>query len=386
MRTEVAIVGGGPAGLLLAHLLHQAGVATVVLEQRSREAVEHTIRAGVLEQGTVDLLGATGLGERLSRDGVVHHGIELRFGGRGHRIPLSELTGGRAITLYPQHEVLRDLISARLVAGGPLLFGARVTHLDNSPGRLPRLRYEQQGIETTLNCDFVVGCDGFHSIVRSAIPQRREFQTTYPFAWYGILQEGPPLAPELIYTHHARGFALASTRTPSLQRLYLQCPPDTQSEDWSDAHIRHELGLRLATADGAPITCCGKIIQKDVVAMRSFVCETMRHGRLLLAGDAAHIVPPTGAKGMNLALNDIRLLAPALVSAVRHGDDQLLQQYPADSLVRIWRAQRFSGWMTRLLHQMEDADPYQQRLQQTELERLVSSRAAALALAEEYVG
>ncbi len=387
MQTQVGIVGAGPAGLLLSHLLQQAGIESVVLEQRSQVDVESTIRAGVLEQGTVDLLCAVGVGERLRREGVVHHGIELRFNGRAHRVPLSELTNGRSITLYAQHEVLRDLIAARAAAGGTLLFESKVGAIHAADSTQPALRYEHRGRFEQLRCDFVVGCDGFHSLVRAAIPAavRREYQTSYPFGWFGILLEAPCLAPELIYARHARGFALVSTRSATLQRLYFQCDPQERIGNWPDEKIREELQRRLTTEDGWTLGE-GAIVQKDVVAMRSFVCETLRHGRLLLAGDAAHIVPPTGAKGMNLALNDVRLLAEGLRDFYRSGLERELQRYSQKCLERVWRAQRFSWWMTSMLHRFNDDDLYRQRLQLAELENVVNSRAAATALAEDYVG
>ncbi len=387
MQTQVGIVGAGPAGLLLSHLLHLAGIESVVLEQRSQADVESTVRAGVLEQGTVDLLCAVGIGERLRREGAVHHGIELRFNGRAHRIPLSELTKGRCITLYAQHEVLKDLIAARLAAQGTVLFESNVGAIHASDSLQPALRYEHRGRFEQLRCDFVVGCDGFHSLVRAAIPAaaRREYQTTYPFGWLGILLVAPRLAPELIYARHARGFALVSSRSATLQRLYFQCDPQERVGNWPDEKIRDELQRRLNTHDGWSLGE-GAIVQKDVVAMRSFVCETLRHGRLLLAGDSAHIVPPTGAKGMNLALNDVRLLAHALDEFYRSGRETELLKYPEKCLERVWRAQRFSWWMTSMLHRFNDDDLYHHRLQLAELENVVNSRAAATALAEDYVG
>lgn len=387
MHTQVAIVGAGPAGLLLAHLLDEAGIASVVLEQRSRLEVETTIRAGVLEQGTVDLLRAHGLAARLQVEGAVHAGIELRFDGRRHRVPLAELTGGRTITVYAQHEVLKDLIAARVAAEAAPLFESRVTGIHCADSARPLLSFERNGASGQVRCDFVVGCDGFHGLVRQAIPLalRREYQAIHPFGWFGILLEAPRLSPELVYTRHARGFALVSTRSETLQRLYFQCEPDERITTWSDDRILAELARRLETRDG-PVAVHGRVVQRDLVAMRSFVCETMRHGRLLLAGDAAHIVPPTGAKGLNLAVNDVRLLAEALGEFYRAGRETGLQQYPARCLARVWRAQRFSVWMTHLLHRAPDDDPYRQRLQLAELDHVVGSRSAAAALAEDYVG
>ena len=318
MRTQVGIVGAGPAGLLLSHLLHLEGIESVVLEVRTRDEIEGTIRAGVLEQGTVDLLNQIGVGTRMQREGFVHHGIELRFDGRGHRIDLSGLTGGKSITLYAQHEVIKDLVQARLDAGGAIEFSAHDVTLHGIDTESPTIRYRRGDSVRALECDFIAGCDGFHGVSRAAIPDavRTDYSRTYPFGWFGILTQAPPSSPELIYAHHERGFALVSTRSPTLQRLYLQCDPHDRVEHWNDERIRAEFRARLATRDGwAPIE--GPVIQKNMVAMRSFVCEPMQHGRLFLAGDAAHIVPPTGAKGLNLAVADVRVLAHALVEHYR---------------------------------------------------------------------
>ncbi len=318
MRTQVGIVGAGPAGLMLSHLLHRQGIESVVIDNRSRADIEATIRAGVLEQGTVDLLSDLGVGERMRREGAVHHGIELRFAGRGHRIDLYELTGGKAITVYAQHEVIKDLVAARLGGGGTIVFDAEAVSVHELDRTAPVIRYRQGGVGADLDCDFVAGCDGFHGICRAAIPQseRKEFSRVYPFGWFGILTRAPPSSRELIYTHHQRGFALVSTRSPDIQRLYFQCDPHDEVGNWSDERIWAEFRARLATHDGwTPRE--GPVIQKNIVAMRSFVCETMRYGRLFLAGDAAHIVPPTGAKGLNLAVADVRVLAQALAGVLR---------------------------------------------------------------------
>ncbi|HEY6098626.1 MAG TPA: 4-hydroxybenzoate 3-monooxygenase, partial [Anaeromyxobacter sp.] len=306
MRTQIAIVGAGPAGLFLSHLLHREGIESVVLESRSREAIESTVRAGVLEQGTVDLMGELEVADRMRREGVVHHGIELRFNGRGHRIPLSELTGGRAITLYAQHEVIKDLVKARIERGGRILFDARGIGVEGIDGDAAAVRFLREGREEVLSCDYVAGCDGFHGVCRDALPRgaRTEYVRSYPFAWFGILARVPRLSPELIYASHDRGFALASTRSSAVQRLYVQCDPHDQVSDWPDERLWAELRARLATEDGFRIAD-GPILQKDVIGMRSFVVEPMQHGRLFLAGDAAHIVPPTGAKGLNLAVADV---------------------------------------------------------------------------------
>jgi p-hydroxybenzoate 3-monooxygenase len=387
MRTQVGIVGAGPAGLLLSHLLQREGIDSIVLDNRSRADIEATVRAGVLEQGTVDLLQALGLGERMRREGAIHHGIELRFAGRGHRIDLSELTGGKAITVYAQHEVLKDLVAARLDAGGTIVFGAEDVSVHDLDCTAPVVRYRHADAAAELTCDFIAGCDGFHGICRPAIPQsaRSEFSRVYPFGWFGILTRAQPSSHELIYTHHRRGFALVSTRSPDIQRLYLQCDPHDVVTNWSDDRIWAEFRARLATHDGwAPRE--GPVIQKNIVAMRSFVCETMRYGRLFLAGDAAHIVPPTGAKGLNLAAADARLLAQAVAAFYADGRHDLLDSYPATALRRIWRAEHFSWWMTSMLHQFPGNDPFQERLQIAELGYVTGSRAKAVTLAENYVG
>jgi p-hydroxybenzoate 3-monooxygenase len=387
MRTQVGIVGAGPAGLFLSLLLHREGIESVILESRSREAVEATIRAGVLEQGTVDLMNELGVGERMRREGMVHHGIELRFNGRGHRIPLSELTGGRAITLYAQHEVIKDLLQARLAAGGQILFEAEGMAVEDAQSRTPSVRFIHGGTEQTLHCDFVAGCDGSHSVCRNAIPPqaRTEYARAYSFAWFGILAQIPRLSNELIYTRHERGFALLSTRSPELQRLYVQCDPHDRVSDWPDDRIWSELRARTATADGWTLKE-GPITQKDVIPMRSYVLEPMQYGRLFVAGDAAHIVPATGAKGLNLAVADVRVLARALAQRYATGAVDALERYSQTCARRVWNAERFSLRMTTMLHRLEEDDPFHRRLQLAELEYTVSSRAAATALAENYVG
>jgi p-hydroxybenzoate 3-monooxygenase len=385
MRTQVAIIGAGPAGLLLGQLLHRAGIDTVILEARSRQYVEERIRAGVLEQGTADTLREAGVGARMAAQGLVHHGIELRFDGRGHRIDFADLVG-KAVTVYGQHEVVRDLIAARVAAGAPLLFEAEGVALHDLAGSRPAVTYRHAGAEHRLDCDFIAGCDGFHGLCRAAIPHDAltVFERVYPFAWLGILAEAPPPAEELIYARHARGFALASMRAPMISRHYLQCAPEEDLAGWPDERIWDELERRLA-GDGTELAR-GRIFQKGVTAMRSFVVEPMRHGRLFLAGDAAHIVPPTGAKGMNLAVADVRVLVRALLAHFRDGRDDLLETYSATCLARIWRVQRFSWWMTSMLHRFDDDDAFEHHVQLAELEYVVHSRAAATALAENYVG
>jgi p-hydroxybenzoate 3-monooxygenase len=388
MRTQVGIIGAGPAGLLLAHLLRLRGIESVVLETRSREEIEATIRAGVLEQGTVDLLNESGVGERMRREGMRHEGVILRFGGQSHRIHLSELTGGRSITVYAQHEVIRDLVKARLDAGGPILFGVKDVSVLDLDTALPKIRFhDAQGETRELACDYIAGCDGFHGVSRPAIPSRtrKEFTRVYPFGWFGILVEAPPATEELIYAYHDRGFALVSTRSPQIQRLYLQCDPNDETSAWPDARIWEELDMRLAGTDGFRLTE-GRIFQKGVIAMRSFVVEPMRHGRLFLAGDAAHIVPPTGAKGLNLAAADVRVLARALDEFYKSGRSDLLDQYSDTALRRVWRAEHFSWWMTSMLHHFHDESPFHHRLQLSQLRYVTGSRAAATMLAENYVG
>jgi p-hydroxybenzoate 3-monooxygenase len=386
MRTQVGIVGAGPAGLMLARLLQLQGIEAVVLEARSREHVEQRIRAGVLEQGTVDLLAEAGVGDRMRREGLVHHGIELQFGGERHRIPLSDLAGGRSIVVYGQTEVVKDLIDARLASGAPLLFEVSGVSVHDLEGERPRIRYEHDGSPHELECDFIAGCDGFHGVCRGSIPDGvlRTYQRDYPFGWLGILAAVAPSSDELIYAHHERGFALHSLRSPELSRLYVQCRPDEDIADWPDARIWEELQMRLGL-DGWTLAE-GEVLEKGVTGMRSFVAEPMRHGRLYLAGDAAHIVPPTGAKGLNLAIADVRVLAAAIAGWAASGSTALLDAYSDTCLRRIWRAEHFSWWMTSMLHLVPDADPFERQLQLSQLRNVVSSRAAATVLAENYVG
>ena len=388
METQVGIVGAGPAGLLLAHLLHRQGIESVVLEARSRDYVEARVRAGVLEQTTVDLLDSAGVAERLHREGLVHHGLELRFDGRGHRIDFSELTGGRAITVYGQQEVVKDLIAARLRDGGDLRFEVQDVTLHDLETEGPLVRFRHDGAEQELRCDVIAGCDGFHGISRPTIPdgELRIYEREYPFAWLGILAEVAPSSEELIYCHHDRGFALHSMRSPTLTRLYLQCAPDADIEEWPDERIWEELQTRLATADGDFVLEQGALVEKGITPMRSFVAEPLRHGRLFLAGDAAHIVPPTGAKGLNLAAADVRVLSEALGAWYDSGDETGLDAYSDTCLRRVWRVQHFSWWMTSMLHRFGGDDPFEPRLQRSQLHYVVSSRAAATTLAENYVG
>jgi p-hydroxybenzoate 3-monooxygenase len=386
MRTQVAIIGAGPAGLLLSHLLHLKGIESVVLETRSREEIESTIRAGVLEQGTMDILTDTGVGERMKREGALHHGIELAFGGRRHRIDLTELTG-QAITVYAQHEVIKDLVAARLAAQGQLLFEVSGTTIEGVDTDKPRVRFLHAGEQHTLEADFIAGCDGFHGVSRPAIPEskRQDYQRVYPFGWFGVLVEAPPSSDELIYAQHERGFVLVSTRSPTVQRLYFQCDPKDSVDNWSDDRIWNEFHCRLENGDGWRLKE-GKIFQKGIIGMRSFVSTPMQHGRLFLAGDAAHIVPPTGAKGLNLAVGDVKRLAEGIEDFYRKSSEEGLASYTELALKRIWRAEYFSWWMTSMLHTFEDASPFQRQIQRAELENVVNSRALSTALAENYVG
>ena len=382
MRTQVGIVGAGPAGLLLAHLLHLRGIESVVLDVQSRAAIEQTIRAGILEQGTADLLRDAGVGARMARESTVHHGINLAFEGGLHRIDLTGLSGGRSVVVYPQHEVLVDLIAQRLADGGDLRFGVADVAVDGIEGE-PSITFTHDGAAQRLECDFVVGADGSHSQCRKLVTGRRDFFRQYPFAWFGILAEAPPSYDELIYAHSDRGFVLVSTRSPTVQRLYFQCDPATAVDDWSDDRIWAEFAARLAPA-GVKVQD-GPIFKKDVLQFRSFVAEPMQRGRLFLVGDAAHTVPPTGAKGLNLAVADVRVLERAL-GAWYSGDTTPLAAYTATALRRVWRVQWFSWWMTSMLHRFSDASDFDLRRQVAELQLVTSSEAVARTLAEHYVG
>jgi p-hydroxybenzoate 3-monooxygenase len=388
MRTQVGIVGAGPAGLLLSHMLHLEGISSVILESRSREAIEATIRAGVLEQSTVDLMKEIGAGERLAREGFVHHGFELRFGGRGHRIDLHDLAKGRVITVYAQHEVLKDLIAVRLATGGEIHFEAKVTALEDVTTASPKIRFTgKDGKAGTLDCDFLAGCDGTYGVSRAAVPAgsvRKDYFRVYPFGWFGILAKAPPSSDELIYTHHDRGFALISTRSPEVQRMYFQCDPNDRIDSWSDDRIWAELQARVGT-EGFRLKE-GPIFQKGIIPLRSFVCEPMQHGRLFLAGDAAHSVPPTGAKGLNLAAADVFVLARALSAYYDKGTSELLEAYSSIVLRRVWRGQYFSWWMTSMLHRFHDGNEFDVKRQLAELDLVTTSPAAATSLAENYVG
>jgi p-hydroxybenzoate 3-monooxygenase len=372
---------------MLSHLLHLQGIESVVLEARSRQHVEERVRAGILEQGTVDLLNETGVGGRMMRQGLVHHGIELQFARRRHRIDFQELTGGKSVMVYAQHEVLKDLIEARVAAKGQLLFDVEDVSVSELDGDTPRIKFRKDGAAQELSCDFIAGCDGFHGVCRPSLPAGvlKVFERIYPFAWLGILAQAPPSSKELIYAYHDSGFALLSMRSPEISRLYLQCAPDEDMADWPDARIWQELHTRLECIEGWKLAE-GPVLQKGITGMRSFVVEPMQYGRLFLAGDSAHIVPPTGAKGLNLAVADIRVLARALGEYYASGKTELLESYSATCLRRVWKVQRFSWWMTSMLHRFSEENAFDQRRQLAELDYVTSSRAAAVSLAENYVG
>ncbi|MFJ1878154.1 4-hydroxybenzoate 3-monooxygenase [Streptomyces chartreusis] len=387
MRTTVGIIGGGPAGLLLARLLHRAGIDCVVLEARTREYVEARQRAGMLEQGTVDALREADAAERLTAEGLVHQGIELRFDRERHHIDFPALTGGRTVTIYAQTEIVKDLVALQLADGPPLLFEAEALAVEEPESAMPAVRFVHEGREHTLTCDWIAGCDGFHGIARDAFPAGagRSYAHEYPYSWLGVMAEVAPSGDELIYARGERGFALHSMRSPSVSRLYLQVPNGTAPDDWPDESIWDELAARFAI-DGDWTLERGPITAKSVTSMRSYVHEPMRHGRLLLAGDAAHIVPPTGAKGLNLAVSDVRVLARALIELHRTGDTQLMDRYSELCLQRVWQATRFSDDMTRMLHAQPDGDAFDHRMQLARLRRITASRHAAAELAVNYSG
>ena len=384
-RTQVGIVGAGPAGLMLAHLLHQAGVDSVAVDSRSRAEIEQTHRAGILERDSVRLLVDTGVSDRVLREGYQHEGIALRFNGVSHRIDFEDLVGS-SVWLYPQTDVFMDLANARDRDGGDVRFGVTGTRVVDMTGDCPGiLCTDADGVEQEIRCDILVGADGSRSMTRHDIPDRRQYYREYPFAWFGILCEAPPSAPELIYTRSDRGFALISQRTDAIQRMYFQCPPDERVEDWSSDRIWEELQSRLSGEDDFSLTE-GRILEKSVLPFRSFVCEPMRYGNLLLAGDAAHTVPPTGAKGLNLALADVRVLAEVLEQVIVQGKREALDDYTPRALARVWKAQHFSYWMTTMLHASDDASEFDVRRQLGELAAVTGSEHGAAYLAEAYTG
>jgi p-hydroxybenzoate 3-monooxygenase len=386
MRTQVGIVGAGPAGLMLSHLLNLQSIGSVVLEARSREYVEQRVRAGVLEQATVELLRESGLAGRLDREALIHHGIELRFDGSGHRIALTDLSG-RSIWIYGQQEVVKDMIAARLDAGGAIHFDVEDVEISGIDSTTPTIRFRANGEVEELACDVVAGCDGFHGVSRDAVPPGvlHEYHREYPFAWLGIVAAVAPSTDELIYAYHDRGFALHSLRSPEISRLYIQVPPKEDIEEWPDDRIWQELRMRLASDDGWTLQD-GPVIEKSIAAMRSFVAEPMQHGRLFLAGDAAHIVPATGAKGLNLAIHDVYVLAGALATWYATGDGEEMDRYSERCLRRVWRVQEFSSSMSAMLHRLPDDDGFVGRLQRAQLAYVCGSAAAATSLAENYVG
>ena len=384
-RTQVAIIGAGPSGLLLSQLLQRQGIDSVVLEQRSREHVEARIRAGVLEQGTVDLLEEAAAAARLRREGLVHDGLELAFSGQVHRIDLKSF-GGRSMTVYGQTEITRDLADARLAAGGRICYESHQVTPIHFDGKRPRVSFLRNGAPEDLECDFIAGCDGFHGVSRQSVPPTamQTYECLYPYWWLGLLADTPPVSSELIYANHSRGFALCSMRSRTRSRYYLQCTSQDRLEQWSEARFWDELRLRIPQAY-ADRLIVGPSLEMGFAPLRSFAVEPMQFGRLFLVGDAAHIVPPTGAKGLNLAAADVRVLYQALVEYFRSGSDSLLAAYSRTALARIWKAMRFSWWLTTLLHRLSD-DAFAYRLQIAELEYLCRSRAASTVLAENYLG
>lgn len=387
MKTQVGIVGAGPAGLMLSHLLHLQGIDSIIIERRSREKVEGTIRAGIMEQGSMDLLNSTGLGERMMREGRKTDGIVIRFNGQDHRIDMSALTSGKQIIFYAQQEVTKDLIHARMKAGAKMIFDVTDVSLHDFETQEPRIRFRSDGELQEIRCDYIAGCDGFHGPSRPSIPKGviKEYSEDLPFGWLGILAQAPPSATELVHAHHERGFVLVSPRTPEIQRLYLQVDPHDDLDNWSDDRIWSELNTRLETNKDW-VLHEGPIIKKNIIPMRSFVCDPMQYGNLFLAGDAAHIVPPTGAKGLNLALTDVQVLAKALSTFYSTNETTLLKKYSEICLRRIWKAQRFSMWITSALHRYPDYTELDHRIQLAELDYLISSKAAMTSVAENYVG
>jgi p-hydroxybenzoate 3-monooxygenase len=384
MRTQVGIVGAGPAGLMLARLLHLQGIECVVIENRSRDYIENRIRAGLIEHWAADLLVDVGAGERMQRESMLHWGINVGINGELHRIDFKALVNKR-VTIYGQQEVVKDLVAQRLADGGSLLFEVDDVSVHELTGARPKIRFTHEGRSHEIDCDFIAGCDGFHGICRPSIPDGvlSTFERDYPFGWLGILSESPPPDHELVYSNTDRGFALYTMRSPTLARLYLQCAPDENIDDWSDDRIWEELHVRL---NGVRPLAQGKMLQKGITPMRSFVVEPMQHGRLFLAGDSAHIVPPTGAKGMNLAFADVEQLSRALEAFYKSKRSELLENYSAKCLRRVWYAQRFSWWMTQIMHRFPDESFFDHRRQLSDLDYVTSSTAAATSLAEQYVG
>lgn len=388
MKTQVAIIGAGPSGLLLGQLLHKAGIDNVIIERQSADYVLGRIRAGILEQITVDLLHEAGVGQRVAAEGTVHHSIELVYKNTRHPIDVTGLTGGKVVTAYGQTEVTRDLMNARASAGLTTIYSAANVGIHGFDGTTPTVSFEVDGVAKELQCDFIAGCDGFHGVCRASVPRDaiREFEKVYPFGWLGVLADVPPVSPHaIVYANHERGFALCSMRSLTRSRYYVQCPLDDKVEDWSDQRFWDELRLRLDPEMASRIVT-GPSIEKSIAPLRSFVAEPMRFGRLFLAGDAAHIVPPTGAKGLNLAASDVKYLSTALIEHYRERSDAGIDTYSQRALARVWRAERFSWWLTSLMHRFPDTEGFGQKVQDAELEYLVNSEAASRSLAENYVG
>ena len=387
MKTKVGIIGAGPAGLLLAQFLHLQGIESVILERKSKENIEGTVKAGILEQTTIDILNELGVGERMNREGHFHEGVQIQFNGERRRVDLAKYTNGKKVVVYPQHEVIIDLVNARYQTGQEIIFDVEDVTLHDIETKQPKIRYKKNGVYEELTCDFIAGCDGFHGRSRQAIPEniRKEHVHMYPFGWLGILADTTPASSELIYSHHEKGFALLSTRTPILQRYYLQVDPYDDIANWSDDRIWSELYERTKLNDGWTLKD-GPINTKGIFQMRSFMCETMQHGNLFIAGDAAHTVPPTGAKGLNLAATDVQVLSRGLVEYYTQGKTDLLNRYSEICLRRVWKAERFSYFMTRLLHTDPNHDSFEKGVQLTELDYFTSSQAGLTTIAENYVG
>jgi p-hydroxybenzoate 3-monooxygenase len=387
MKTQVAIIGAGPAGLMLGHLLHQAGIEAVIVENKSRKYIEERVRAGVLEQGTVDAMVNSGVGDRLLKEGLEHDYIDIRFNGEPHRLNVKELSRGRSVWVYAQHEIVKDLVAARLAYDAPLYFEVDDVTIHDLETSKPSVRFTHEEKEHTLECDFIAGCDGFHGISRRMIPESvlRIYDRQYPFAWLGVLAEAPPASNEIVYAYHERGFALQSMRGTDISRLYVQCPVADTVEDWPDDRFWRELHARLETKEG-PRQQVGPIFQKGITGMRSFVCEPMQYGRLLLAGDSAHIVPPTGAKGLNMAVGDVQYMTRALMAFYESGDHELVDKYSATCLNRVWQVQRFASMLCYNLHRFPEHNQFEHKMQIAELNNMTHSKQAMRALAQNYTG
>ena len=385
MHVPVIIIGSGPAGLLLSHLLHVQGISSVILERKSRDYVEGRIRAGVLEMGTVGLMERVGVDARMKKEGIIHGGIYISLNGKRTHVNMEELTGGASVMIYGQTEVTKDLIAARLAHGGEIVFEAEDVSLHDIESDRPRVCYVKDGNPVELTCDYIAACDGFHGVGRKTMPGVKELEKVYPFGWLGILAHAKPVADELIYAKHDRGFALCSMRSETVVRHYVQVPSSDKIEDWSDDRFWDELRTRLGEED-AELVNEGEVFEKSIAPLRSFVAEPMQHGRLFLAGDAAHIVPPTGAKGLNLAASDVHYLSEALIAKYKNNRSDLLDTYSDMALARVWKAERFSWWMTSMLHTFDDHNQFKGRIREAELQYILSSKAGLTTLSENYVG